>query len=183
MKFFAIQLNYAGLEVPRLQKWEENVKFQKMFDTTGFFKNEKVIMKIKSGNIFCPDILTEPVFMVSNVVKKILEKFEPNLLWREIVFNGSNVNMNKSLYFAPKLFEITAEKEYLAEKNRLNEKKQLMVKQDSIRDKAIFRLRENTQSYVVMRLDLIEILLRREVLQDGLVEVAFVEECKIEEWR
>lgn len=178
MKFFAVELSYTGLKVPRLKKWEERIKFQKLFDPMVFPKDEKVIMRVKSGDIFCPDMLTEPVFMVSNMLKELLEKFEPNLEWKTIILSGSNVNAKMPLYYAPKLFEIMADKKLIESKEKWCINKELILKQESIGERGIFCLQGKLQSYVVMRLDLVEMLLRREVLQDGLTEVTIVDSCK-----
>lgn len=107
------------------------------------------------------DILDRQLFLISEDMKKITEKYNRNILFKTLVLIDSLHDRQES-YFLP-IFE---EVECLSDKAELNLNKTVVKKivldKEKIEGKKIFKIKESSKPLIVVRLDVAESLLRRD---------------------
>lgn len=107
------------------------------------------------------DVLDRNLFLISEKMKKIIEKYVPQSLFKTIPLIDLN-NGRQENYYLPIFEEI----ECLSENAELNLNKTVVKKiildKEKIKGKKIFKIKESEKTLVVVRLDVAESLLRRE---------------------
>ncbi len=107
------------------------------------------------------DILDRNLFLISEKMKKIIEKYAPEILFKTVPLIDLKYKKQEN-YYMPIFEDI----ECLSEKAELNLNKTVVKKiildKEKIKGKKIFRIKESSKALVVVRLDVAESLLRRE---------------------
>ena len=107
------------------------------------------------------DILDRNLFLISEKMKKIIEKYDPGILLKTIPLIDLHQKKQEN-YYMPIFEEIKC----LSEKAELNLNKTVVKKiildKEKIKGKKIFKIKESEKTLVVVRLDVAESLLRRE---------------------
>lgn len=105
MKFFFIKENKNITNLPQIINW--NKVINPTYLKYGEYYNipKRNLINIKSDkNVIFPDLLFHPFFMISKNVKEVLDMFEPNQVYKEIILlDGKNELMQ--LYYLPVLRE------------------------------------------------------------------------------
>ncbi len=115
------------------------------------------------------DIITFPCFMISERIKNVIQKYDSSIGYAQIVFYHKERKQNKA-YYLPFLKEIEGRK-----------KKEdvpvgvIRLGKENICNNAIIKMREENQSRIIVRLDLLESILRRGAIGIGVKEVKVVE--------
>lgn len=107
------------------------------------------------------DLLDRQLFMVSTKLRKLLALYDPSMIFKRI----STVNFcngRNEIYWLPILEQVDC----IAPQSEFNRDKSVLLKivlnEEAIKDKPIFRLGGVATPYVVARLDLVESILRRD---------------------
>lgn len=107
------------------------------------------------------DILDRQLFLVSEKLKKLLEKYESFLEFKTMVLIDQE-NCKTIQYYLPIFDKIAC----LSEKSQLNLDKSVINKiiltESVIGDKSIFKIDGVTNTYIIIRLDIAESILRRD---------------------
>jgi 6-pyruvoyl-tetrahydropterin synthase len=107
------------------------------------------------------DILDRDLFLISKEMKKIIEKFDPGIIFKTIPLVDLRYERQEN-YYMPIFQEIMC----LSEKAELNLSrtvvKKIVLDKEKIKGKKIFKIKESDKTLVVVRLDVAESLLRRE---------------------
>ncbi|OOM74736.1 DUF1629 domain-containing protein [Clostridium sp. BL-8] len=107
------------------------------------------------------DILDKNLFLISEEMKKIIEKYDSGILFKTVPLIDLQYKKQGN-YYMP-IFE---ELECLSEKAELNLNKTVVKKiildKEKIKNKKIFKIKESEKTLVVVRLEVAESLLRRE---------------------
>lgn len=109
------------------------------------------------------DILDTQLFLISEDMKKIIEKYSPEIIFKIIPLIDLPHERQEN-YYLP-IFE---EVDCLSEKSELNLNKTVVKKiildKEKIKGKKIFKIKESSKALIVIRLDVAESLLRREFI-------------------
>ena len=112
-------------------------------------------------NIDYLDVLEIPIFLVSKELKKILEKYNRNMIFKMFALIDYE-KKEQNFYYLPIFEEIEA----LSEKSEFNLNKTIVKKiildEKKIKNKKIFKIKESDKTLIVVRLDAAESLLRRD---------------------
>ncbi len=177
IKYFSVEVDASYHNIPKLLNWKEYSKYRDISEDTFFQSPKRFIMEIKSKkNIVCPDILKEPTFMVSEQVYKVIQKFEPNIQWKEVILAGFNLDIDIPMYYIPLLKNmdcLSSKTEYNTFHNDIIK---LVLNKHKLEDKAVFQISQLNKVYIIMRLDLVEVLLRRDVFGIAMREIELVED-------
>jgi len=107
------------------------------------------------------DILDRNLFLISEGMKKIIEKYDLEIIFK-IMPLIDLVHERQENYYMPIFEEIDC----LSEKSELNLNKTVVKKiildKEKIKGKKIFKIKESVKNLIVIRLDVAESLLRRE---------------------
>lgn len=139
------KVNIKNLNLPNAHKIEDITIFQVSAD---------------EGCEFL-DILDSQLFLISEDMKKIIEKYDRNISFKTLVIIDSLRDRQEN-YSLPILEEI----ECLSDKAELNLNKTVVKKivldKEKIQGKKIFKIKESSKPLIVIRLDVAESLLRRD---------------------
>lgn len=106
------------------------------------------------------DVLDSQVFLISDDMKKIIEKYDRDILFKRLPLIDKKNSRQKN-YSLPIFKEIEA----LSDKSELNLNKTVVKKivldKEKIHGKKIFKIKESSKPLIVIRLDVAESLLRR----------------------
>ncbi len=117
------------------------------------------------------DVLDGQLFLVSEGVKKVFSIYERSLVFKTLCIlnnmDGSNCN-----YYAPLFAKVDClPDEYKAVRNR-NKLEKLIIKAKAVEDYSIFKIADIDTDIVIIRLDVAESLLRRDITKLTLERVA-----------
>lgn len=117
---------------------------------------------IKSNdNIDYLDVLDTQIFLVSKELRRILEKYNKNTIFKRFVLIDFE-NKIQNTYYLPIFEEIEA----LSEKSEFNLNKTIVKKivldEKKIKNKKLYKIKESDKTLIVVRLDAAESLLRRD---------------------
>lgn len=113
------------------------------------------------------DIITFPCFMVSKMVRSVIEKYDRSVRFARVILYDRK-HKNSMAYYIPFLDSIGIDKEDTGEGNISGEK---TVVGQVMEDRVIAELRTSEGTFLVMRMDLAESVLRRDAVGIGLEEV------------
>ena len=113
------------------------------------------------------DILTFPCFMVSGMVRDVIKKYDSSIWFLRIVLYD-NERKRSMAYYIPYLNQIDC-----MEKRDENIKdiRRIFVQKEDIKEKIIVEIANGNTSNVIMRMDLVESILRRRAVGIGLRKV------------
>ncbi|WP_160690541.1 hypothetical protein [Clostridium sp. C2-6-12] len=157
-----------------LKQDEEHINTPKLLDVFNSIDirninllNAHKIEDILIFNVNCDDktefldILDRNLFLISEDMKKIIEKYDSGIIFKIIPLIDLPHERQEN-YYMPIFEEI----ECLSEKAELNLNKTVVKKiildKEKIKGKKIFKIKESVKNLIVVRLDVAESLLRRE---------------------
>ncbi|WP_315081008.1 imm11 family protein [uncultured Clostridium sp.] len=107
------------------------------------------------------DIIDTPIFLVSEDLQKILSKYNSNIIFKMIALTDYK-NLEQHIYYLPIFEEVQA----LSEESEFNLNKtvvkKIVIDENKIKNKKIFKVKESDKTLIVVRLDVAESLLRRD---------------------
>ena len=166
MKYFIINENKKITNIPQIINWTKviNPLYLKYGDYHKIAKRNLINIKSDKSTIF-PDLIFHPFFLISKEVKEVLDMFEPNQVYKEVVLlDGENELMK--LYYLPVLREYNC----MAEGTEYNLDKSIIrhgiLDTSKIEDKCIFKVANVKNSHIIARLDFVESILRRGFIID-----------------
>ena len=162
MDYFLLKQDKRYSYIPSIVDWFNNINIKNLNLINADKIKDVTILYVKSDkNNNYLDILDNQLFLVSEDMKKILEKYNTNIIFKMIVLTDFK-NSIQNVYYLPIFEEIEALSED-AEMN-LNKTvvKKIILNEEKIRNKKVFKLKESSKTMVVVRLDVAESLLRRD---------------------
>ena len=162
MDYFLLKQDEEYTNAPRLMD-----VFKNMDVRNNNLLNAHKIEEIVIFNVKCDDetefldIIDRNLFLISEEMKKIIEKYGSEMIFKIIPLIDLPHERQEN-YYMPIFEEI----ECLSEKAELNLNKTVVKKiildKEKIKNKKIFKIKESSKILVVVRLDVAESLLRRE---------------------
>lgn len=176
MQYYMLDLDPKFTNAPNLINWYNVFDVRKIRVETADQIPYRHLIELRpyEATIFT-DIITMPYLLVSAMVKKLLAAYEPLIEFKDIVLLDK-VNKQYALYYLPILEEVDC----LHESSELNLdhsviRKAVFDPRKAI-DKSIFRIGGVKDTYIAVRLDLAESLLRRKAAGVWLEPIAWKEE-------
>lgn len=174
MKFFLIETDKKVSDLPQFLHWHDKVDFRDICRERAYKIAARQLILVKSEpNLFYPDIISMPVFLMSQRAKKVAELYEPRTVWKEMVLLDRE-NEKVTRYFMP-IFEGIA---CLAEDSIFNLDhsilKKIILKENAVRDHSIFRIADVKKQYIVGNLDVVESMLKRDMRGIGITELSVI---------
>lgn len=162
MDYFLLKQDERYINTPRLIDVFKKINLKYMNLIDGHKIEDFIVFNVKADedSAFL-DILDNQLFLLCEDIKKILEKYNSNILFKCIPLVDSMHNKDKN-YFLPIFEEIQC----LSETAELNLNKTVVKKivldKEKIKGKKIFKIKESSKPLIVIRLDVGESLLRRD---------------------
>lgn len=116
------------------------------------------------------DVLTLPCFMVSETVRNVIRKYDPFVYFVRIILLDKEHRQSMA-YYIPYLDTL----QYTLKKNIDKKGKPYFeVDKKNVEEKVIMEITDGYHSHVIMRMDLVESILRRQTIGIGLQEIQLV---------
>ena len=123
--------------------------------------------------VFFPDILTEPFLMVSRETADVIEMYAPQTIFKTIYLLEAEREIHAT-YFMPFVEEVECLSDQTKRSRGGTELLEIVLHRDAVAEKTIFRIAGFTHTYLIVRLDAIESMLRRGVRGLKLQELAII---------
>lgn len=166
MKYFLITEDKKIVNRPQLINWYSKISPEKLKWGTYHEVSSKTVLYVKKDiDIYFPDILTFPFFMVSKNIKDILSLYEPNMGYRQIILIEREYEKVMQ-YFIPHLLRVDCldiSSQYSFDHSEVLNAK---IDIDKVPDKCIFELDGVSKRQIVVRHDFLESILRRGAIVD-----------------
>lgn len=175
MRYFLIKPNKQYQNLPEVINWYEKEEARRLLQKEYDRLPEQMLFPIRGDeNTNYLDVLFHPFFLLSKPIKKVLELYEPNYDYKGITYINPKMRQVKD-YFYPILPEISC----LTEESQYNLDHIVVTKavinRWKVGDVSLFRLQDVKNKQIIIRLDLVESLLRRGAKGFVLEEV----KCKV----
>ncbi|AGX44145.1 hypothetical protein [Clostridium saccharobutylicum] len=162
MDYFLLKQDEEYTNVPRLMDVFNTIDVRNINLLKAHKIDDVVIFNVKCDDeTEFLDILDRNLFLISKEMKKIIEKYDSEILFKTTPLIDLPHERQEN-YYMP-IFE---EVECLSENAELNLNKTVVKKiildKEKIKGKKIFKIKESSKSLVIVRLDVAESLLRRE---------------------
>lgn len=171
MKYFMLETDKSNNNLPQIVDWYSRIDEKNMIPERYQHIPFRTMMKMKANaSTDFNALIVKPFLLLNGEAKELLSKFEPNMQYKEIVLiNQPNHLMNQ--YFFP-LLEVV---DCLTSDSVRNMDHSLLVKgkldKSKLEDQAIFMLAGLRNRHIVLRMDLAEALLRRNICGYQLKEI------------
>lgn len=162
MDYFLLRQDKRCSYTPRILDWFNRINIKNLnLENAHKVKDETIFYVNSESNNNYLDVLDNQLFLISEEMKKILEKYDPNIIFKMVVLTDFK-NSKQVIYYLPIFEEIEALSED-AEMN-LNKTvvKKLLLNEEKIKNKKVFKLKESSKTMVIVRLDVAESILRRD---------------------
>lgn len=163
MDYYVLSLDKDYTDVPKTINWFGRIDVEAVYSGAYERLEKAYVLEIKENpDIYVSDIITEPVFAVSKMVKTCLETFEPNIKYTRLYFVQKK-EQKVFEYFIPHL---THEKCAVQKRNVIGygaAMQKVCIDKSKIEpDKFIFYIKDNTTYKVIVRTEFLESILRRD---------------------
>ncbi len=123
--------------------------------------------------VFFPDILTEPFLMVSEEAAQVIEMYEPETVFKTIYLLETESELHAT-YFMPFVEEVECLSEQTKRSRGGTELYEIVLRKDVVAGKTVFRIAGFTHPHLIVRLDALESMLRRDISGIRLKELSMV---------
>ena len=157
MRYFVIDKNYSITNSPYMTNLHSKVNVEHINYNDYWKIRKRNIIKI-SGNpctVF-PDILSSPLFLVTQKVWKVISLYEPHTKFRQLVLLDS-ANTLMEVYHLPILQNIN---NFYWEIQGTSAKK-IFIKYDDVKNMSVLKIVDLYDTYTILRMDIAESLLFR----------------------
>lgn len=166
MKYFLISEDKKLIDRPQLMNWYQKIEIEKLKWGTYHEVPERTVIFVKDNkDVYFTDILTFPFPMVSKKIKEILDLYEPNMGYREVILIEQK-HEQMMQYFVPHLMRVDCLGKSTEYNFNHSELVRAVLDKDKIPDKCIFEVEKVSNRQIIVRHDFLESLLRREVIID-----------------
>lgn len=169
MKYFLIREDERITQRPYLINVHEKIDVRDVCKENAYKLPHRELVFVKGGTIFT-DIISEPIFLVSEKIKKVIIMYEPRTTMKELILLDRE-SPSAETYYLPIFQEVACLGEGTVYNPACTALKKIVLKHDKVRNKAIFKIAGTTGHYIIGNLDIVESILKRECLGINLTEV------------
>lgn len=171
MKYFLLETDKKISQLPQLVRWYEKIDIRNIHLESAYKISSRQLLFVKGDeDTFYPDIISTPLFLMSQEAKKVVTMYEPRTIWKETVLLDQDAE-KVSRYFLPVFEEVDC----LAPETVFNLNhsllKEIVLDRKKIKDCAIFRIGNIEKQYIVGNLDIVESMLKRGFRGIGVTEL------------
>jgi hypothetical protein len=161
MDYFLLKQDERYKDVPVISQLSSKIGMFQMKHQDIKKLEDKIVFNVNmaSENDW-PDIIDRQLFIVSDGLKKIIEKYLPDSVFKTLVLIDTG-NKKQEKYFLPmfeKVDALSPKCEFTRDKSIITK---LVLKKDNLKEKKIFTVTDGLKPTVIVRLDAAESILRR----------------------
>jgi len=163
MRYYILENDPLFSDLPLLNDWGSKINplFIRKGDTRKLPSRELIHLYPNEGMVFI-DIIVKPFLLLAKEIKYIVSKYQPGIVFKEIALMEPKNEINRLYYLA-----ILEELDCLHESNVFNRVKTRFERpvliSEVIKDQCFFKIAGTNKTHYVIRQDLVESLIRRQV--------------------
>ncbi|GAB1532525.1 MULTISPECIES: hypothetical protein [Brevibacillus] len=163
MDYFLMKQDERYTDVPMLLDVRKKIDTRDIHRERSHKIADPLIFQIKSdAESSFLDILEYPLFLLSDKLKRLVEAYEPDTLFKLTPLIDLSRHLQKN-YYLPIFDEVEVVSAH-SEFHRGNSQiKNLVLKEENMHGKKILRIKESEKPLIVVRLDVAESILRRDL--------------------
>ncbi|MED1722884.1 hypothetical protein [Brevibacillus parabrevis] len=163
MDYFLLKQDERYTDVPLLMDVHKQIDIRDMRISRAYKIADPLIFHVKAGagSSFL-DIMDRQLLLLSDKLKRVVEVYEPDTLFKLTPLIDLSRQLQKN-YYLPILEEmevLSPRTEFHHGKSRI---KKLVLHKEKLRGKKIVRIKESEKPLIVVRLDVAESILRRDL--------------------
>lgn len=160
MDYFLLKQDHRYTNTPQIINFFQTINSRDLnpLRADNIEDNNSFFVKSSENNQFI-DIIDTPVFLVCEDMKKIMEKYNRNIIFKRAALIDRE-NKNQKIYNIPIWEEVNALHE--DSEIKFNVVKKIVLDKEKVKNSKIFKIKESDKTLIVIRLDVAESLLRRE---------------------
>lgn len=163
MDYFLLKQDERYTDVPLLLDVYKKIDTRDIHPTRAYKIADPLIFHVKAGEESSYlDIMDRQLLLLSDKLKRVVEAYEPDTLFKLVVLIDLSRHRQNN-YYLPILEEVEAvspRSEFNLDKSVI---KRLVLLEEKLRGKKIVRLKESEKPLIVVRLDVAESILRRDL--------------------
>lgn len=161
MRYFIIDVDKRYTDAPTIINWYNKINIDNIKNGIYYNISKRTLLPLRANeNIVFIDIIVKPTFLISDKLRKIFEIYDKYLKFKQVALLDSK-NEKVELYHIPTIKSVDC----LNEKTKFNRDKSIItecyIDYDKVKDLSIFHIKGIKTEYTVIRLDLLESILRR----------------------
>lgn len=169
MKYFLIREDERITQRPYLVNVHEKIDVRDVCAERAYKLPRRELVFVKKGTIFT-DIISTPLFLISEKVKKTINMYEPRILMKELVLLDRE-SASAETYYLPIFQEVDCLGQGTLYNPACTVLKKIVLEREKIKGKTIFRIADAVGNPIVGNLDIVESILKRGCLGIRLTEV------------
>lgn len=170
MKYFLLSVD-KSYEPPRPVKWYGILDQKTLERTARYQMPEHLLFTVeKHMQMVYTDVLTYPCFMVSEMVRNVIRKYDASIYFLRIVLYDGERKKSRA-YYIPYLEDVACVR---STDLRLIHMRQVIVYKDDMAGRVIARTEKENHQHIIVRMDLVESILRRGAVGIGLQEIRMI---------
>lgn len=176
MKYFLIETDDKITPTPKLIRWFDKLDVRDIHIKSAYKLPDRELIFIESNlETVYVDIISKPVFLMSEKAKKIVNMYEPRTIWKELVLLDKGKG-KVSRYFLPVFEEVDCLGDGSVFNLDHSELKRIVLIRNKISEHNIFQIAGVKKQYIIGNLDIVESLLKRNLVGVGITEVETIQE-------
>lgn len=170
MKYFLVEVNEQYI-APVPVGWYGIIDKKTLSRKSPYQMVKHLLFPVESNmQMVFTDVLTSPCFMVSETVRNVIRKYDSFVYFIRIILLDKEHRQSMA-YYIPYLDTVPYTLEKDVDKGG---KPYFVVDKKSIEEKPIVEITDGHNSHVIMRMDLVESILRRQAIGIGLQEIQII---------
>lgn len=159
--YFLLREDQTYSDAPYLLNWYSLINKKHIHTSRAYMLPKRTLLFLeKNPHVVFTDVLTKPLFLISEAFQQLLEIYEPAVQYKDVVLLDRKSALS-CLYYLPILHEVDC----LNERSTFNLDrsviKSAVLEAEKIKHYSIFRIGGLPSTNIVVRLDLVESALRR----------------------
>lgn len=171
MKYFIIEKERGYYSSPQFKSWHQDIDF--LPESRHYKLERRRAFFIKEDEfLFWTDIMISPVFLISEKIKEVVKLYDKKLKMKQIILIEAKES-EMGVYYLPIFNGVDC----LAEESNIESRKieeKIILKKEKIKEKPIFKVGGVKERYIVVRMDLVESILKRDIRGINLIEVKVI---------
>ena len=170
MKYFLVEVNEKYI-APVPVGWYGIIDKKTLSKKSPYQIGKHLLFPVESNmQMVFTDVMTSPCFMVSETVRNVIRKYDSFIYFIRIILLDKEHRQSMA-YYIPYLDTVP----YTIRKDvDKGGKPYFAVDKKSVEEKAVAEITDGHNSHVIMRMDLIESILRRQAVGIGLREIQMI---------
>lgn len=171
MKYYCLAIDKRYSEAPVIKNWYGKIERENITEEKSYLLQQRELLEIvENKNVFFTDIVVFPFFLVSDLCKNVISMYAPKTKFKQVVLMDMKTNKYQ-MYHLPVLKKVNSIETKKKIGNIIIKESALMVHKDDIGDLGIFQVETNGKTNTIIRLDMLESMLRRGAKGIGIQEI------------